>query len=458
MELTKKELAQKIIANVGADANIIEVSHCMTRLRVNLKNKNKADLEGIQKLPGVLKVVTMGNQLQIVLGGIVDEVFEEFSLLMSDSVEVRDTVINEDLDSDPNEKQRILNKLIAVVSGIISPIIPAMLAAGFITTIARLVVLFGVSDTNSTVQLLLVMGDVLYGFFPIIVAWSAAQYFKANVSVTLISVGILVFPGFTGIFSEAANINFLGINVANVYYGSSVLPAIFGAYLIANLEKFLRKILPGYMRSIFVPFISALVVTPLLITVIGPIGVWGGNVFASIFTKLYEFSPILAGGLIGGVWQILIIFGMHIAILGLVSVPNIAATGRDTVIMTHAPSLVCQITAGYAVALKAKNKDIKKNAFTLSTMAILSGSVVEPIMYGINLKYKKPFIAVCIGGAVGGAITGASFAGTTAAVAFGLYTFPVYMGAGFTGLLLGCLVGGLVTFALTYIMGIDERI
>lgn len=149
---------------------------------------------------------------------------------------------------------------------------------------------------------------------------------------------------------------------------------------------------------------------------------------------------------------------MHIAILGMVSVPNIAATGRDNVIMTHAPSLMCQIAAGLAVSLKAKDPGIKRNAFALSITSFFAGSVIEPVMYGINLKYKKPFYAVCIGGAIGGAITGAAHAGTTAAVALSPYTWPVYLGQGFTGLMIGCLVGSIVTFVLTWIMGIDETL
>ena len=456
--MSKKELAQQIINEVGGEVNIKEVSHCMTRLRLTVNDQKQANIEKVEKLPGVMKVIAIGDQLQIVLGGIVDEVFDEVASLIENNDIVSKECVNENIDETVVEKQGILNRLITLLSGIISPIIPAMMASGFITTTARLAIILGVPETNSTIQLLLTFGDVLYGFFPIIIAWSAARYFKANAGVTLMVIGILVYPGFTNLFNDGASISFLGINVANVYYGSSVLPAIFGTYLLAKIDNWLRNILPSFMKSIFVPFLSALIVTPLLITIIGPIGVWGGKVFASIFTKLYEFSPILAGGLIGGIWQILIIFGMHIAILGMVTVPNIAATGRDTVIMTHAPSLICQVTAGLAVALKAKDKGIKKNAFTLSIMALLSGSVVEPVMYGVNLKYKKPFIAVCIGGAIGGAITGASFAGTTAAVAFGIYTFPVYFGQGFKGLLLGCLVGGLTTFALTYAMGIDERI
>lgn len=453
-----RKLAETIISNVGGKDNVKDVSHCMTRLRFGLKDNTKVNTAELEKLDDVMQVVVIGGQYQIVLGGIVDEVFEETCKLLGDGVKINEQLIEENLDTDTTPKKvKPVEKLISLLSGIVSPIIPAMLAAGFITALAKLAVLAGVPETNTTIQLLSVAGDVLYGFFPIFIGWSAAKYFGANISITLMVVGLLVYPNFSNVFANFENVNFLGLPVTNVYYGSSVLPAIFTAFLLAKLEKLLRKVLPNALRSIFVPFLSALITIPLLIVVIGPIGVWGGELFANLFRSTYELSPILAGAIIGGIWQILIIFGMHIAILGLVSAPNIAMYGRDTIIMTHAPSLICQITAGLAVALKAKDKKIKKNALTLSLTSFFSGNVIEPVMYGVNLKYKKPFIAVCIGGAVGGAITGAAGAGTVAAVALSIYTFPVYLGAGFGGLMLGCLVGGLVTFVLTYIMGIDEK-
>ena len=453
-----RKLSEAIILNVGGKDNIKDVSHCMTRLRLGLKDESKVNKDELEKLDEVMRVVVIGGQYQVVLGGIVDDVFDETCKLVGDSVVINETQIEENLDNTEtsNKKAKPVEKLISLLSGIVSPIIPAMLAAGFITALAKLLVLAGIPETNTTIQLLTVAGDVLYGFFPIFIGWSAAKYFGANISIVLMVVGLLVYPNFSNVFSNFESVTFLGLPVTNVYYGSSVLPAILTAFLIAKLEKILRKILPNALRSIFVPFLSALITIPLLIVVIGPIGVWGGELFANLFRSTYELSPILAGAIIGGTWQILIIFGMHIAILGLVSAPNIAMYGRDTIIMTHAPSLICQITAGLAVALKAKDKKIKKNALTLSLTSFFSGNVIEPVMYGVNLKYKKPFIAVCIGGAIGGAITGAAGAGTVAAVAFSLYTFPVYLGVGFGGLLC-CLVGGLVTFVLTYVMGIDEK-
>ena len=453
MAIQKQKLAADILEYVGGVDNVCDVAHCMTRLRIVVKDEKAVQMKQLEKLEGVMKVVILGGQYQIVLGGIVDDIFDEVAAVCGDRVNINEEMIAENLDAETKKGRRsLLGMLVETISAIVTPIIPAMLACGFIKTLAVLfTVVFKVDEANSTIQVLNVVSDTLYAFFPVIIGWSAAKKFKTNMAVSLVN------PAFTGLFADGASVTFLGIPVTDVYYGSSVLPAILSIYLLSRVEMLLRKIIPGALRSIFVPFLSTLTVFPLLILAIGPIGVWGGNLFASLFTSMYDFSPILAGALIGGTWQILIIFGMHIAILGLVSVPNIAAYGRDTVIMTHAPSLICQVAAGLAVGLKAKNPEIKKNAITLSLTSFFAGSVVEPVMYGINLKYKRPFIAVCIGGAIGGAITGASLAGTTAAVAFSLYTIPAYLGAGFTGLLIGCGVGACVTFILTWIMGFDEK-
>lgn len=459
MAIQKQKLAADILEYVGGVDNVRDVAHCMTRLRIVVKDEKAVQMKQLEGLEGVMKVVILGGQYQIVLGGIVDDIFDEVAAVCGDRVNINEEMIAENLDAEAKKGRRsLLGMLVETISAIVTPIIPAMLACGFIKTLAVLfTVVFKVDEANSTIQVLNVVSDTLYAFFPVIIGWSAAKKFKTNMAVSLVIVALLVNPAFTGLFADGANVTFLGIPVTDVYYGSSVLPAILSIYLLSKVEMLLRKIIPGALRSIFVPFLSTLIVFPLLILAIGPIGVWGGNLFASLFTSMYDFSPILAGALIGGTWQILIIFGMHIAILGLVSVPNIAAYGRDTVIMTHAPSLICQVAAGLAVGLKAKNPEIKKNAITLSLTSFFAGSVVEPVMYGVNLKYKRPFIAVCIGGAIGGAITGASLAGTTAAVAFSLYTIPAYLGVGFTGLLIGCGVGACVTFILTWIMGFDEK-
>lgn len=391
MAIQKQKLAADILEYVGGVDNVRDVAHCMTRLRIVVKDEKEVQMKQLEGLEGVMKVVILGGQYQIVLGGIVDDIFDEVAAVCGDRVNINEEMIAENLDAEAKKGRRsLLGMLVETISAIVTPIIPAMLACGFIKTLAVLfTVVFKVDEANSTIQVLNVVSDTLYAFFPVIIGWSAAKKFKTNMAVSLVIVALLVNPAFTGLFADGANVTFLGIPVTDVYYGSSVLPAILSIYLLSKVEMLLRKIIPGALRSIFVPFLSTLIVFPLLILAIGPIGVWGGNLFASLFTSMYDFCPILAGALIGGTWQILIIFGMHIAILGLVSVPNIAAYGRDTVIMTHAPSLICQVAAGLAVGFKAKNPEIKKNAITLSLTSFFAGSVVEPVMYGVNLKYKR---------------------------------------------------------------------
>lgn len=464
--MNKKELAAQIIGKLGNSDNIVSVAHCMTRLRITIKDESRIDEKALSKLDGVLKVLKIGDQYQIVLGGIVDEVFDEFTKLCRSQVQVTSEQIDENLDNNlvnnsaqKKHKESWLGSAIDVITSIVAPVLPALLGCSFITAVAAIATnLFDVSADNSTIQILNAVGNTLYGFFPIIIGWSAAKRFKTNIGVSLVITGLLVYSGFTGIFETIDNVTFLGVPVANLYYGSSVLPAVLTVLLQSYFEKWLKKVIPDSMKSIFVPFLTMLIIVPVEITVIGPIGYWGGAMFARIFTKAYEINPALCGAIVGGTWQILIIVGMHIAILGMVSVPNIAATGRDNVIMTHAPSLMCQIAAGLAVALISKKPENKKNAFVLSITSLFAGSVIEPVMYGVNLKYKKPFIAVCIGGAVGGAIAGAAHAGTTAAVALSPYTWPVYLGEGFGGLMIGCAVGAAITFVLTCIMGIDETV
>jgi PTS system beta-glucosides-specific IIC component len=318
-------------------------------------------------------------------------------------------------------------------------------------------VFFEISDTNTTYAILIALSDTFFYFLPILVAWSAARMFNANIGVSLMIVGLLIHPSFINLLGEnGGGITFLGIPVTEVSYASSVLPAILAILLLSKVEILLKRIIPKALNSLFVPFLSLLIVTPITILILGPIGNWGGTFITSVFTSLYDFSPILAGALIGGTWQILIIGGMHIVILSLVTVPNIASFGRDTVIVTHAPSLMCQYAAGLAVAAKTKNPQTRKTALSLTLTGFFGGSIVEPIMYGINLKYKKPFYFVLVGGAIGGAIAGGSFAGVTAPVALSIYSLPAYFGVGFFGLLTGALVGSLATFILTYLFGIDE--
>lgn len=460
--MDKHKLSNKILDLVGGKENISSITHCMTRLRFVIHDRSKVNDEEIKKIPEVIKVIEFGGQFQIVLGAIVEDVYHTIVKEGNLSEKIDTEESSEDASkTDKNtgqEKQGIIDRLIGTLSGIFVPLIPTMLGMSFLKVLCIILDLgFGVSETNSTYQILDTIADSFFYFLPMLVGWSAARRFNANIGISLMIIGFLIHPNLIELLSSEPTTTFLGIPINDVSYASSVLPAILSIYLLSKIEIVLKRIIPKALNSIMVPFFSLLIVAPVTILFLGPIGNWGGTFITSIFTSLYDFSPLLAGALIGGTWQVLIIGGMHIVILSLVTVPNIAALGRDTVIVTHAPGLICQYAAGLAVAAKAKDPKVKKTAATLTLTGFFGGSIVEPVMYGINLKYKKPFYFVLIGGAIGGAIAGASFAGVTAPVALSLYSLPAFFGAGFTGLMIGTLVGSLITFILTYIF-VDENI
>ncbi|MFD1362584.1 PTS transporter subunit EIIC [Lentibacillus salinarum] len=455
-------LAKEILHLVGGKENISSVTSCMTRLRFVLKDNSKAQQEKITEIPEVIKVIEFGGQYQIVLGSIVEDVYKAI-IKMGDLQSKELGEDNQGTEASDNnaikDKQSIIDSLIGTLSGIFTPLIPAMLGMGFLKVLCVILnVFWGITESNATYAILMTLSDSFFYFLPILVGWSAARRFDTNVGVSLVILGLLIHPDFIELLDTTSDVTFLGIPVSDVSYASSVLPAILSIYLLSKFELLLKKVIPKTLRSILVPFLSLLVIAPITVLLLGPIGDWGGRLITTVFTSLYDLSPLLAGALIGGTWQLLIIGGMHVVILSMVTIPNIAAFGRDTVIVTHAPGLICQCAAGLAVALKAKDPKIKKTAGSLTFSSFFAGSVIEPVMYGVNLKYKKPFYFALIGGAIGGAIAGASFAGVTAPVALSIYSLPAFFGTGFTGLIIGTIIGSLVTFVLTYVVGIDEEI
>lgn len=462
------KLATYIIEKVGTVSNIKSLAHCMTRLRVSVKDQSKVDEKALSKLDGVIDVVKVGDQFQIVLGGIVDDVFQE-TAKQANIEEDGKSFINEKLDDLPiepknQEKPRSfwkrfgegISHCVTTLSAIFTPLIPAMLGAGLLKVVLIIAnKFFGIGSTNSTYALLDILQNSFFYYMPILVGWSAAKRFKANTILSLMMIGLLIHPNLAMLFDKGA-VTFLGIHVTKITYTSSIIPAILCVYLLSKVEAWLRKILPPMLRSILLPLLTLLIVAPVTLIVLGPLGYWGGLLMTNIVTSFYNFSPILSGALIGGTWNILLITGMHMVLLGLVRNPNIATYGVDHVLVAYAASLMCQVSAGLAVAIRTKDPILKEKAFSLSLTSFFAGNVIEPVMYGINIKYKKPFYFTIVGGAIGGAIIGASGAGIYAPTAFSIYTLPAYMGPGFGGLIIGSLVGAAITFVLTYRYGLDE--
>lgn len=454
--MSNNEFIKKLITSMGGEENIQSLSHCVTRLRFVVKDRGKINKESIESLDKIQTTLYSGGQFQVVIGQEVENVYSD--ILEHYDLNKENTITDAIETKDKNKENNILDKLFSVLAAIFTPLIPAMQGMGFLKVILVLADLLEVSPENTTYQFINILSDSFFYFLPFLVAWSAAEQFKANKALSLMITGFLLHPQFIELIGSGGDVTFLGITVSEINYSGSILPAILTILLLSYVQKGLNKLLPKILSTVFQSVLVLLITMPISILVIGPIGNWGGAVLVNIFTTLYEFSPMLSGALMGGLWQVTIIVGMHWLILTLIQFPNINTLGVDRITVAFVPSIMCQIAAGFAVSLKVKNKAVRQNALSLTITSLLSGGVIEPVMYGVNIKYRKPFYFVLIGGAIGGAITGASGAGITAPVMFGIYTLPAFFGSGFAGLMIGTLVGSLITFGLTYFFGVDREI
>lgn len=471
--MSYEELAKVIIDKLGGINNIQDLSHCMTRLRVILYDDTLVDVEALDNISGVMRVIVVGGQYQIVIGTAVDDVYAAAKAILNQQSSTKDNIAQESSIPDMTEKTytvhdpvekgflHTLNKIISLgvttLSGIFTPLIPAMLGAGLIKVVLIIAnQFFHITETNTTYALLDILQNAFFYYMPVMIAWSAAKRFQVNTVMSLLVVGLMISPDLAALFAKGS-VDFLGITVTPVSYTSSIIPPILAVYLLKWVDVILNKVIPTMMKSVLVPLLTLLITVPITLIALGPLGYWGGVVMSNIIIAFYDFSPILSGALIGATWNLLLIAGMHMVILTLVRNQNLAILGIDKVTVAYCASLMCQIAAGLAVAMRTKNKALKEEAYSLTLTSFFAGNVIEPVMYGINIKYKRPFYFTIVGGLVGGAIIGASGAGITAPVAFSIYTLPAFFGTGFAGLMLGTIVGSVITFLLTYKFGLREE-
>lgn len=403
-------LAKSIIENVGGTKNINSLTHCVTRLRFKLKDESKANTEVLKKMDGIVTVIKSGGQYQVVIGNHVPDVYQEV-------VEVGN-LQSSDQASESDSDTNIFNKFVDLISGIFAPTLGTLAATGMIKGFNALFVAMGILSAESgTYQILNAVGDSLFYFFPIFLAFTASKKLKVS-QFTAMAIGAsLVYPTLSGltageplytlftgtIIESPVYIEFLGIPVILMSYASSVIPIILSIFLASKVEKGLKKIIPDVVKTFLVPFFTLLVVVPLTFIIIGPVATWAGSLVGAGTLAVYNLSPIVAGAVIGGFWQIFVMFGLHWGLVP-VALNNLSVYGRDPILAMSFAASFAQTGAVIAVMMKTKEKKIK----SLSIPAIISGlfGVTEPAIYGITLPLKKPFIMSCIAGGIGGAAIG----------------------------------------------------
>lgn len=405
-----ENLAKEILENVGGKENINSLTHCVTRLRFRLKDESKANDEALKNNPGVVTVMKSAGQYQVVIGNHVPLVYADVCELAG--------ISNGTQQVEEEAPQGLFNKLIDIISGCFQPILGPLCAAGIIKGLnALLVFILGSSFNNSgTYMILNAIGDSIFNFLPIILGYTAAKKFNVNVIVGMIIGATLCYPTIqTDTLSAAGKAigtlpfigsyytKFIGIPFVSGNYTSTVVPVICIVALAAQIQKIAKKFVPEMLQNFFVPFFVLIISLPIGLLVIGPVVSLLTTVLSNMFAGLYAFSPIVTAFVIGALWQCLVIFGLHWALIPMAMV-NIGNLGYDTIL----PGMLGTTFAATSVlaAMYLKLKDENKKALAIPGVISAFCGVTEPAIYGFLLPEKTPFVFSCIGGAVGGAIMG----------------------------------------------------
>ncbi|CAM4210261.1 beta-glucoside-specific PTS transporter subunit IIABC [Saccharibacillus endophyticus] len=386
------KLAKDILDAVGGSDNIVSATRCATRLRLVLKESGPEAKEKVAAMPGVITVVENGGQFQVVIGQHVGEVYESFAGLANLDANTEDDA----------PKGTILNRIIATMSAVFAPFVYILAAAGILQgllIVANLI--YPAFGQTGTYEVFSFISWAPFTFLPIFIAITASKHFKTNTFIAVASCAALVSPDWAGIATRIAdgeNFRFIGIALTETTYTSSVLPPLFLVWILSYLEKFLNKIMHEVIRPLFVPFLCLVIMVPLTIALIGPLSTWGANGIANGYNFLAENVPALAGAIVGGFWQVIVIFGVHWGVTPMV-LANFEQYGRDSFQAYQTIAIVAQIGAVLGVIIKTRSQETRKVGVSAGITGLFG--ITEPAIYGITLKFKKPMIYGCISGAIG---------------------------------------------------------
>ena len=353
------------------------------------------------------------------------------------------------MENEITEKKSMINVIIDGISGIFLPIVNLLSAAGILKGVLVILTAFNLlSETSGTYLILNAMGDSLFYFLPMILAVTAAKKFGTDPYVAAVIGGILLYPALTAAFDSGGQVLFAGIPIRSVMYKSSVIPIIMAVGLLKYLEQFFNKIFPDMIKGFLTPLLSIFIVGLITLFLFGPLGAVFGDVLAVAYEFIYQISPVLSGAILGALIQLMVIFGIHWSFF-LIAMNNVAIKGEDTILALVGPAVFAQ--AGAALAVFIKSKDPKFRSLCLSAALSACFGITEPAMFGINLPLKKPMIAVCIGGGLGGAIAGWSGIKAVAFAFPSIATLPIFFGEGFLMYVCSCGVAMIAAFIMTMV-------
>ncbi|MDP4524443.1 beta-glucoside-specific PTS transporter subunit IIABC [Bacillus halotolerans] len=441
------KLSRDILQLVGGEENVQRVIHCMTRLRFNLYDNSKADRSQLEQLPGVMGTNISGEQFQIIIGNDVPKVYQ--AILQNSSLS------DEKSAGASGQKKNVLSAVFDVISGVFTPILPAIAGAGMIKGLVALAVTFGWMAEKSQVHVILsAVGDGAFYFLPLLLAMSAARKFGSNPYVAAAIAAAILHPDLTALLSSGKSISFIGLPVTAATYSSTVIPILLAIWIASYVEKWIDRITHSSLKLIVVPTLTLLIVVPLTLITVGPLGAILGEYLSVGVNYLFDHAGLVAMILLAGTFSLIIMTGMHYALVPIM-INNIAQNGHDYLLPAMFLANMGQAGASFAVFLRSRNKKFKSLALTTSVTALMG--ITEPAMYGVNMRLKKPFAAALLGGAAGGA-----FYGVTGVASYivggnaGLPSIPVFIGPTFIYAIIGLVIAFVAGTAAAYLIGFED--
>lgn len=454
-------IAQAVLEKVGGKENITKCFHCITRLRLELKDRSLIKKEEIEAIDGVIALKIQGEQYQVVIGQNVGAVYKEFCKLAEIETQAG---IEENLDSIAKKEKLTLktvgNNIVQSIVNSVIPALPILIGAGMFKVIAMLLVQFGIIETtNSTYLILYNIGECGFYFLPIYVGINAAKHFKTNIAISAMTCSFLLLPAFSNGLANGTINSIFKIPITVATYSNTVLPAILIVWVLSYVYGLFEKIIPNILKTVLVPTFTLLIMIPMSICLLGPLGSILGNYMSIFLMWIYNTLGFIGMAVMGALRPLLIFTGMHTALIPF-SIQCLTENGYEPFFaITGMGYVFASAGACLAVGLKSKNQVTKSSALTCAATAFIGG-VTEPSLYGVLMKFKKPLIAVMIANAIASAYLGITntytyqIAGST-----GIFGIPVLIGPessnlinGIIGLVLSLIIG----FIATWILGFKE--
>lgn len=443
-----REVGLEVLEAVGGTGNVKKLTHCMTRLRFEFRDRKLVDEKAVEQTEGVLKVIEGGGQYQVVIGPSVNISYRAITERLD-----ADAVGGQVPDDDEPEKdtRSLWQRFLALVAGIFMPALPAYIAAGMVKSVLTILNVAGLIDAASgTYTVLTFASDAVFYFLPFLLAVSSAKVFNLSMGLAVMLAGMLLHPTFTAAVADAVGLDIFGLPIRLTSYNATVIPIILIVWVASIVEHFADRVLPEVIKYVFRPLIVMMVMIPLSFCVLGPVGAFAGDALNSFMNMIDATVPWLLPVLVGTFAPLLVLFGLNNSLVPIIS-SQLASKGYETV--TGPGMLAHNIAEGAAsLAMAVKTKRVKVRQEAVSTGFTALFGITEPALYGVTLRYKNVLYCVMAGGGVAGLFAGVSGLVRYTMAAPGLATLPTYMSLDDPSNIIKALVTLGIAFVVTFVL------